>query len=144
MNLNRFTIIGRLTKDVELRSTQGGKSVANINVATNFVFKDQQGNKVEKAEYHRLIAWGGQADTIAKDCVKGQEMMFEGRISYSQYEKDGTKVYRTDLIISDFSFGAKSQGSTQRQPTPAEVVEQAGMGRPTSIDEDIKVEDIPF
>lgn len=157
MNLNRFTLIGRVTQDIELRTTTGGTSVANINLATNNVYVDKNnGQKVEKSEFHRLIAWGKTADILKQYVVKGQEMFFEGRISYSQYEKDGVKHYRTDLTVTDFGFGAKPTGATRASTSQKSAPQgnnydnrtedvDTSFDRPTSIGtEDINVEDIPF
>lgn len=141
MNLNRFTLIGRLTKDIELRTTPSGTKVATVDIATNHTFKDNNGNKVEKTDYHRLTAFGKTAEVLKQYVIKGQEMMFEGRITYSQYEKDGNKVYRTDLIVSDFGFGAKPQGSmqqTNQQSQPVAPSDDYGQTQ------DINVDDIPF
>lgn len=80
MNLNKAQIIGRITQPLELKSMPNGNSVLNFSVATNYVYKDQGGNKVENTEFHNIVSFGKQAETVAKYFVKGQEIYCEGRL----------------------------------------------------------------
>ena len=80
MNLNKALIIGRITQDLELKSTNNGTKVLNFSVATNYVYKDANGNKVEQTEFHNVVSFGKQAETIAQYFVKGQEIFVEGRL----------------------------------------------------------------
>lgn len=114
MNVNKAIIIGRLTRDPELRSTQSGRQVASISVATSFTYKDQSGQKQEKTEFHNVVAWGKQAEVIAQYFTKGQEIYVEGRLETHSWEdkETGKKMYKTEIILDKFEFGAKPQGST--------------------------------
>ena len=81
MNINKAIIIGRITQDLELKAMPNGNSVLNFSVATNYVYKDQNGQKVEQTEFHNVVSFGKQAENIAKFFVKGQEIYVEGRIT---------------------------------------------------------------
>ena len=113
MNVNKVIIIGRLTRDPELRSTPSGRQVASLSVATSFRYKDQSGQQQERTEFHNVVAWGKQAEVIAQYFVKGQEIYVEGRLETRNWDdKDsGKKMYRTEIILEKFEFGAKPQGA---------------------------------
>jgi len=74
MNINKAIIIGRITQDLELKAMPNGNSVLSFSVATNYVYKDKQGEKVEQVEFHNVTSFGKQAETVAKYFVKGQEI----------------------------------------------------------------------
>jgi single-strand DNA-binding protein len=80
MNLNKTQIIGRITQDLELKTMPNGNSVLNFSVATNFNYKDKEGNKIENTEFHNVVSFGKQAETVAQYFIKGQEIYCEGRL----------------------------------------------------------------
>lgn len=138
MNLNEAKLIGRVTRDPEIRTTPGGTQVAKFGVATNYSYKDKSGAKQETTTFHNCVAWGKLAEIIGKWVTKGQEIYVCGRIEENKWEtKDGQKRSTTEIIISDFQFGAKPKGSTERSASEA-IAEEAGP------DGEIKLEDIPF
>ncbi|PID83128.1 single-stranded DNA-binding protein [Candidatus Campbellbacteria bacterium] len=112
MNLNKVQIIGRITQPLELKTLPNGTSVLNFSVATNYVYKDQAGNKVENTEFHNVVSFGKQAQTVAQYFVKGQEIYVEGRLQTRSWDdKDsGKKMYRTEILLNNFEFGAKPMG----------------------------------
>ena len=138
MNINKAIIIGRITQKLELKITPSGKNVCSFSVATNQVWKDQEGNKNEKADFHNVVAWGKQAETIAQYFIKGQEIYVEGRMETRSWEDEGSgkKMYRTEVVLEKFDFGAKPQGAENNTPKPTvEVSEPA---------DEIGPNDIPF
>ncbi|HYE59920.1 MAG TPA: single-stranded DNA-binding protein [Candidatus Kapabacteria bacterium] len=149
MDLNRVTLLGRLTRDPELRSTTGGKSVANITIATGRVWKDQQGTKQEKTEFHNCVLWGKIADIAGQYLSKGRRVYAEGRLETRDWTgNDGVKRYRTEVIVDNLimldgprgTSGAPSQGGQTSSPMDDAMpprMEESG-------EEEIKVEDIPF
>ncbi|MFH1946625.1 MAG: single-stranded DNA-binding protein [Candidatus Magasanikbacteria bacterium] len=143
MDLNRATMLGRLTRDPEVRTTPTGRSVANITIATGRVWTDQSGAKQEKTEFHNCVLWGKLADIAGQYLSKGRRVYAEGRIETRDWvgKDDGVKRYRTEIIIDnlimlDSPRGAAtpSVGSDDTPPPPSE----------DSAEEEIKVEDIPF
>lgn len=163
MYLNKALIFGNLTRDPELRSLPSGKPVVNFGIATNRVWKDQDGNKQEAADFHNIVAFGRQAETIAQYLRRGSSALVEGRIQTRSWDADdGTKRYRTEIVADRVQFGPRSGGEANREqtsPTSAsdkattESDSAAADKSPSSEeqletieypDEDIKAEDIPF
>ncbi len=147
MNLNKVFIIGNLTRDPELRSLPSGAAVVNFGIATNRVWKDQQGQKQEQVEFHNVVAFGRQAELINQYLKKGSMVLIEGRLQTRNWEKDGVKHYRTEIVAESVQFGPKSSGGGFKQNfNNAPVKETAKEELPEiNIDEgDIKAEDLPF
>lgn len=114
MYINKVQLYGNITKAIELKTTQGGNSVASFSLATNRTFKDKEGNKKEEVQFHSCVAWGKTAELINQYCGKGSPLYVEGRLQTRNYEaKDGSKRYVTEVVIETMQFGPKSQKSTQ-------------------------------
>ena len=97
-SLNRVLIIGRIGKDPEVRHTQSGQSVASFSVATDESYKDQSGQKVEKTEWHRITAWGKQAEFIGNYLGKGRLVYIEGKIETRKWtDNNGQERYTTEI-----------------------------------------------
>ena len=110
MYLNKVFVAGNLTRDPELRALPSGANVTSFGVATNRVWKDQNGEKKEATEFHNIVVFGRQADTCAQYLKKGQQVLVEGRLQTRSWEKDGQKQYRTEIVADRVQFGAKSGG----------------------------------
>src|SRR3989344_4967165 len=113
MNLNKAIIIGNITRDPELRALPSGGKVCSFSVATNRVWKDKAGARQEQVEYHNVVAFGRQAETISQYMKKGSSIMVEGRIQTRSWQdkNSGEKKYRTEIIADRTQFGPKA-GST--------------------------------
>jgi single-strand DNA-binding protein len=150
MDLNKVMLIGRLTRDPELRSTPSGKSVASFSIATSRQWTDAQGQKQKQSEFHNCVVWGKLAEVAQQYLRKGSQLYLEGRLQTRDWTgQDGVKRYRTEVVADNFimlgskpagagSFGGGSSAAMNSEPSyqdagPQEVVE-----------EQIKVEDIPF
>lgn len=159
MNLNKAQVIGRITQPLEIKTMPNGNSVLDFSVATNYVYKDQSGNKVEQTEFHNITSFGKQAETVAQYFVKGQEIYAEGRLKTDSWDdkESGKKMYRTRIVLEKFEFGAKPGGFTgnEQSPNQAPAQKNSAASAPSqpqpapsdSInypDEDINPEDIPF
>ena len=114
-SLNKVILIGNLGRDPETRYLPNGDAVANISVATTDTWKDKNGEKQEKTEWHRVTLYRRLGEIAGEYLKKGSQVYIEGRIEYREYEKDGQKRYSTDIIASeifdtsvetDFSFGS--------------------------------------
>ncbi len=163
MDLNKVMIIGRLTRDPELRQTPNGASVCQIGLATNYVYTNQQsGQKVEQVEYHNIVLWRKLAEIANQYLKKGRRVYIEGRLATRSWDaQDGTKRSKTEIVADNMIMldggqggpggpGAVSSGynsapsnsgpdnSAQSFPDEELPTIQAGGG------EDISVEDIPF
>ena len=109
--INKAIVIGRLTADPELRTTQQGKAVANLRVATNeFIGKDEEGNRREHTEYHRLVLFGKVAHGYLK---KGRLIYAEGRIQTRSWDDAaGAKHLSTEIVVETMQMlGGKEQNS---------------------------------
>lgn len=100
---NSVNLIGRLGAAPELKELDGGNKLARITMATNEYFKDAKGEKVEKTEWHNLIAWNALADNMNKLLDKGDQLAIEGKITTKHWEDtDGNKRYSTEIVVNEF------------------------------------------
>lgn len=112
--INRAILVGRLTRDPELRYTQGGAAVAKFTVAVNRTFKNAQGER--EADFINCIIWRKAAENFANFTKKGSLVGIEGRIQTSSYEnQQGQRVYRTDVNADNFSLLESRAESEQRK-----------------------------
>ena len=101
--MNKVILIGRLTKDVDLKYTQEGKAVANFTLAVNRPFKNQQGER--EADFIRIVVWGKQAENCANYIGKGRLVAVEGRLQIRSYEgQDGQRKYITEVVAETVKF----------------------------------------
>lgn len=150
MNLNKVFIMGNLTRDPELKTLPSGSSVANFGVATNRVWKNQQGEKQEEVQFHNVVVFGKQADTVSQYLKKGSSVFVEGRLQTRNWEaQDGAKRTKTEIVAERVQFGPRKQAGglagqggiktgkeSAKQEEPLETIEYP--------EEDIKPEEIPF
>src|SRR5690625_7792847 len=101
--MNRTVLLGRTTKDIDLRYAQSGTAVANFTLAVNRNFKDKQTGQYE-ADLIRCIAFGKTAETIAQYVKKGHKLGIEGRIQTGRYEQDAQRAYTTDAVIDRHTY----------------------------------------
>ncbi|MGE4537624.1 MAG: single-stranded DNA-binding protein [Desulfovibrio sp.] len=104
-SLNRVMLIGRLGQDPKLSYTQSGQAVCSASLATDESYKDKDGNKVEKTEWHRLQAWGKTAELMANSLKKGSLIYVEGKLQTRSWEdQQGQKRYTTEIVIRNMQF----------------------------------------
>ncbi|MFN2465508.1 MAG: single-stranded DNA-binding protein [Candidatus Dormibacteria bacterium] len=109
MTLNKAMLIGRLTRDPEMRYTPSGAAVTNFSIATNRYGKDANGERKEFADFHNVVAWNQGNRNLAELCAqflrKGSMVYVEGRLSTRSWEgQDGQKKSRTEIVVSDVEF----------------------------------------
>ena len=149
MYLNKAIVIGNLTRDPELRSLPSGIKVCSFSLATNRVWKDKNGAKQESADYHNVVVFGRQAETVAQYMKKGNSILVEGRMQTRSWDDKttGEKKYRTEIVADRTQFGPKAGGATGGGSTNAPASVQNAPEETDSIEypeEDINAEDIPF
>ena len=146
MDLNKATIIGRLTADPESRTTPTGQTVVSFSLATNFAWKDTNGEKQEKTEFHNIVAWRKLPEIITQYLKKGSRIYLEGRLQTRSWEdQNGIKKYRTEIIADNMiMLDNKSANSSPMNSTnnTEEFVSQKKTDE--SSEEEINIEDIPF
>ena len=150
MYLNKAIVIGNLTRDPELRSLPSGIKVCTFSVATNRVWKDKNGARQEAADYHNIVVFGRQAETIAQYMKKGSSILVEGRMQTRSWDDktSGEKKYRTEIVADRTQFGPKGSGSAGETSSKGSnaPVGQGGNDMDTIEypEEEINPEDIPF
>lgn len=150
MYLNKALIIGNLTRDPEIKALPSGIKVCSFSVATNRVWKDQNGQKQEAADFHNVVVFGRQAETVSQYMKKGNQVMIEGRMQTRSWDaQDGTKRYRTEVVADRVQFGTRPTGGESNygnsQPKASnEKEEDNGLDSIEYPEEDINSEDIPF
>ena len=121
MNVNKAIILGRTTKDPEIKKTPNGKSVVDISIATNYSYKNANGEKISEVEYHEIVAFGSLADIIAKYVVKGQIVYIEGKIKKVEWtSKDGNKKNKTQIIADTLQMGP---GPKREEPVEEAIIQ---------------------
>ena len=147
MDLNRATILGRLTRDPELKTIPSGKAVASFAIATNKVWTDQSGNKQEQVEFHNCVLWGKLGEIAGQYLTKGKRIYLEGRIQTRDWVgKDGVKKYRTEIVADNMIMldGPRGSEKSGGGNAPQANVQNAPSSFDANSEEEIKVEDIPF
>lgn len=144
MDLNKAMIIGRLTRDPEVRTTPSGANVVSVGIATNFTWTDQAGAKKEQVEFHNVVAWRGLADTMAKYLKKGSRVYIEGRLQTKAWDgNDGQKKNRTE-IVADKMIMLDSKGRSDAQEPSADMSAEASAKAEEIPTIQISNDDIPF
>lgn len=156
MNVNKVILFGRLTRDPEVRTTQGGRTVTSVSLATTFSWKDASGQKQERPEYHNIILWGKLGEIAGQYLTKGQEAYFEGRLQTRKYTgKDNVERRTTEIVADNMQMGSRPQGaprpSGSYQPQGAPAASQAKEAPAEEIptinlddEEEVRIEDVPF
>lgn len=137
--MNKAILIGRLTKDPELRSTPTGRNVCQFSIAVNRTYTNASGER--EADFINCVVWDKQAENLAKYQKKGNQIAVEGRIQTRNYDdKDGKKVYVTEILASNISFldakGATSGNMVSNLPEPPMTEEASGPVETVSVEND--------
>jgi single-strand DNA-binding protein len=146
MYINKAILFGNLTRDPELKALPSGMNVCNFSIATNRVYKDRDGKKAEQTDFHNIVVFGKQADTVAQYLKKGSSAYIEGRMQTRSWEQNGEKKYRTEVIADSVQFGPRSSGggaTSRKADSPEDEPAQSGSGIDYPKD-DINPDDIPF
>lgn len=138
--VNKVILVGNLGKDPEIRHLEGGNSVANFTLATNDYYKDKQGTRVERVEWHSIAAWRGLAELAEKYLRKGSQVYIEGKLRTRQYQdKDQQTRYITEIVADEITLlggrpgvaGAASNGV-------------AASGERVTLRQEPELEQLPF
>lgn len=97
MDINQVILMGRLGKDPEVHTSNSGVTVTKFSVATSEKWKDKQGQKQEKTEWHNVVVFGPTAVWLGNNLNKGDQVLVQGKITTNVYEKDGEKKYSTQI-----------------------------------------------
>ncbi len=141
-SINKVILIGNLGRDPEVRYTTNGKAVANFTMATTEKWKDAQGERQEKTEWHRIVVWGKQAEIAGEYLRKGRSVYVEGSLQTREWtDRDGNKRYTTEINAQRFQMLGSPRGDRDAQPQPVGVSAQDG---PAADQGGYEEDDIPF
>jgi single-strand DNA-binding protein len=149
-SVNKVILVGNLGRDSELRYTPGGAAVATLNLATTEVWNDRNNQRQEKTEWHRVVLWGKQAESLQEYLTKGKQIYVEGRLQTRQWDdKDGNKRYTTEIKADRITLlGGGGGGARGAGGASAEYSGRGGGGGGGQMDEPpvepITDDDIPF
>ncbi len=114
--VNKVILIGNLGADPEIRYTAGGQPVGEMRLATSEQWKDKDGQKQERVEWHRLVVWGKTAEVCAKHLAKGRQVYVEGRLQTRKWDnKEGVTRYTTEIVVNDVQFLGSKDGQAGDQ-----------------------------
>ncbi len=118
--INKAILVGRLGKDPEVRYTPDGAMVTSFSLATDEQWKDKNGEKVQKTEWHRIVTFGKLAEICGNYLAKGKLIFIEGRIQTSSWDdKEGVKRYSTEIVASNMKMlDSKGQGKSDESSQP--------------------------
>lgn len=124
MSVNKVILVGRLGRDPETRYTAGGQAVANFSVATDESYKDRNGERQKRTEWHKIVVWGKQAEIAQQYLKKGSLVFIEGRIQSREWQdKEGQKRTAFEIVANSFRMlGGRGEG----------MAAGAGAGAPAS------------
>lgn len=133
MYINTVMVMGNLTRDPELKALPSGQNICNVSIATNEVYTNKDGERKESTEYHNVVIFGKQAENTAKYLKKGSSAFVEGKLHTRSWDKDGVKMYRTEIIGQSIQFGPRK-----------DVPSQSENALPNYPTEEINPQDVPF
>ena len=141
MGVNKVILVGNVGKDPEVKRLDNGTTYARLSLATSESYKDKEGNKVEKTEWHNLVFWRGLAEVVEKWVKKGQQLYVEGSIKTTISEEDGEKKYFTDIVVKDMQMIGSKKDSEQQ--SAVDKVKSAGVSKAQNTPADDN-EPLPF
>lgn len=148
MSVNRVFLVGRLGRDPEMRYTSAGQAVCNFSLATDETYRDRNGERQKRTEWHKIVVWGKQAEIAQQYLKKGSLIFIEGRIQSRQWDdKEGQKRTSFEIVANNFRMlggrGEAPAGTAAGAPTEVEAPAPAAGEEPAAGPE-ISDEDIPF
>lgn len=147
-DLNRVTLVGRLTRDPEVRYTAGGMPIVNLGLAVNGRQKDASGNWGEKANFFDVKLFGERFERLAQHLEKGRRVGIDGRLEWSSWEVDGQKRSKVEIVANELQFldgRGEGEGATRTsfESAPADVASDIPDFQPVGASA-ANDDDIPF
>ena len=145
-SVNKVILVGNLGRDIELRYTPGGAAVGTLSLATTEVWNDKSGQRQEKTEWHRLVIWGKQAESLQEYLLKGRQIYVEGRLQTRSWEdRDKNKRYTTEVRADRVVLlGGRGAGDRATAARGEDQQDQPTSAQPASGGVELTDDDIPF
>ena len=134
MSINKVFISGNLTRDCELRHTNGGTAILSFGVAVNDRMKDRDGSWVDRPNFVDVTVFGARAEALSRYLSKGTKVALSGKLRYSSWERDGQKRSKLEVIAEEIEFLSRD-GDVARTAAPQQAAPQYP---------EVAYEDIPF
>lgn len=145
---NKVILMGNLTRDVEMRTTGSGQSVANFSLAVSRTWRGQDGQQQEQTSFINCVAWGKVGEIIEQYTSKGTPLLVSGRLDQRSYEdKDGNKRQAVEVVVEDFNFigGGRGDDASSSRSASSSTSKKADDSAPSDIDDKpIDLSEIPF
>ena len=149
---NSVKLIGRLGQDPEFINLEGGKQVCKFPFATSQTYKNREGERITKTQWHQIVIWNGLAELASNMLSKGKQVALEGQINYRSYEdKEGVTRYVTEIVCDEMLIldpksetvqeEAKEPMTTSTAPTSES---STASGETSSTENNDDVDDLPF
>ena len=138
--VNKVIVLGNIGRDPEIRTLPSGALVANLSLATSEFVKDKAGNRQERTEWHRCVAFGRTAEIVRDYAAKGSQVFIEGRLQTRSWEKDGEKRYATEIVVMHLQLLNFKRDGAQHSHREDDVEHQRGR----SYEHTGEDHDIPF
>ena len=152
--INNVVLVGRLTRDIELRKTQSGLSVASFTVACDRrLSQEQKNNGAQSADFINCVAWRGSADFLSSYAHKGDTVGVEGKLQTRSYDRDGQMVYITEVLANSVNLlhskqTAQSQEQASYEPQATQATQEPKPQQMSDFDclpnVDVSPDDLPF
>ena len=143
-SVNKAILVGNLGRDAELRYTPGGAAVATLSLATTEIWNDKSGQRQEKTEWHRIVVWGKQAETLQEYLLKGRQIFVEGRLQTRKWDdRDGNTKYTTEVradrvvLLGRRDDGGGGGPRPERQEQQQQAPAMSGAPAPELTEDDI-------
>jgi single-strand DNA-binding protein len=138
-SFNQVTLMGNLTRDPELRTTPSGATVCSFSLALNRSYKNAEGSWTEATDYIDIVAWGPLGERVAQYLTKGRPALVSGRLQSRNWEQDGQKRSKVEVVANDVTFLGGPGGGQVNQEEP---VSAPAPKKSSKKDEDVVIEDI--
>lgn len=143
--INKVTLVGHSGGEPDVRTLEGGSTVARVSLATNESYKDKEGNWQTTTEWHNLIFWRDMAERAAQNIKKGSTVFVEGKLSYRKYtDKDGVEKTVTDIVVSHFRVLDKKERDGDGRMPGAEPQRSGVYQEQNEGDTPTSGDDLPF
>ncbi len=144
---NKVILMGNLTRDIELRTTPSGQTVASFSLAVTRTWKDQSGTQQDQTSFINCVAWGKVGEILAQYVKKGSPLLVSGRLDQRSYEdKDGNKRQAVEVVVEDFNFvgGGRGDDSSLSPSSSSSPAKKAEPVVSEIDDKPIDLSEIPF
>ena len=142
---NKVTLLGNLTRDPELRTTQNGNSVCNFSLAVNRTWRNADGEQQEEVDFIDCVAWGKAGELIEQYMNKGRSLLVSGRLKQDTWEQEGNKRSKLEVVVEDFNFvgggGDDASSDSSSKSKPKESKEDVQI---ENLDDDVDLSEVPF